>query len=140
MLFNNKGEISSDLLQAMVKQCQKQEVSFISKPNYIKETKRESELDCSCGGKLTEVSSIIDPVKYALCQCGPKPKVKTRRKRKIALAKYRRRFKQTVLCFYMAAPISRRKHYICETCGKIMGMYEAIGRNIIKVELLPMGE
>jgi len=108
-------------------------------PNYLVEIKRQTQLDCRCGGKLIEVTSLIDPNKYALWSLGPMPNVKTRRKRKIARVKYRRKFNRLKLAAILMTPLySHKPHYICFKCGTRMGYYEAIGSNMIKVEPMPL--
>jgi DNA-directed RNA polymerase subunit RPC12/RpoP len=104
---------------------------------YTIEIKSETGLDCRCGSKLTEVTSIIDAFKYALFVCGPEPRVKTRAKRKIALKKYRRKFINTKLAAILIAPLRNRPSYICESCGNRMGFYQAMAESIIKVEPMP---
>ena len=104
-------------------------------PNYLVEIKCQTQLDCRCGGKLIEVTSIIAPNKYALWSLGPMPNVKTRRKRKIARLKYRRKFNRLKLAAILIAPLHyMRPTYICDKCGNRMGFYQAIGTNLVKVE------
>jgi hypothetical protein len=109
------------------------------KLSYIIENEYPSALDCRCGSKLTEIRSIINPRRYALWLCGPEPRVKTRRKRKVVIKKYRRTFRMAMMAAFLVAPLRNRPFYRCESCGNRMGFYQAIATNIIKVEPMPPG-
>jgi len=131
-MFNKLGSIDPGIVTSALK-------VFNFKPPYVSELSNHSQLDCRCGNKLTEVYQAINPDKYALFICGPAPRVKTRRKRKVALKKYRRKLKLAKLGALMASAMWHRPYYFCEKCGTRMGFYEAIGRNLIKIEPMRSG-
>lgn len=108
-------------------------------PSYTVETKCPSELKCHCGRLLDDVRNIVVPRKYALFVCGTEPRVKTRKKRKVALKNYRRKFRRVFFAASLVNPLRNRPTYVCSTCGSHQGFYQAIARNIVSVDPLPMG-
>jgi hypothetical protein len=130
-----------DVLNNSIKQTEagRKVLSLGFRSSFTTEVSKDTNLDCRCGAKLTETRSVINPYKYALFINGPEPRVKTRAKRKIALKKFREKFKRTMLGACLAAPLRNRPSYVCNSCGRIMGFYEAIGTNIIKVEPMAPG-
>jgi hypothetical protein len=91
---------------------------------------RETEMQCSCGGKLVEVRRVLLP----------KPPRAHRKKR--INKKWRKRWEQEnrhrILASTMIG-LTQRPSYRCSKCGRNEGFYSAVGRNLIQVEPLPEG-
>jgi len=126
----------NNLKQELISKLIENQSKYVLNTDLILLECRETELECSCGGKLIQRSSILDPIKRAFSVAGPRPKVKTRKKRKIKLAQWRRKFDNAKFAATLCIPISHRIFYVCKNCEKQMGYYEAIGKNLVKIEPL----
>ncbi len=92
-----------------------------------------TKLACTCGGVLHE-RVLPTPPDFP----PPKNLSKRRRVKKKQLKRWveETRFARAVATLLHCA---RPPGYVCGTCFRHMGFYEAIGRNTFKVEPLPLG-
>ena len=91
---------------------------------------RETEMQCSCGGKLVQVRRVLLP----------KPP-RTHRKKRIN-KKWRKRWQEENRSRILASTmigLMQRPSYRCSKCGRNEGFYSAMGRNLIQVQPLPDG-
>lgn len=92
---------------------------------------RLTEMTCPCGGFLRETRSV------AVLGSGPRPH-RTKRIRKKWRKQWARQNASMIAVAGMMA-IMQPPRYRCEGCGRVEGMYRAVGRNLIQVEQLPPG-
>ena len=91
---------------------------------------KPTDLKCSCGGVLHE--KLLDPRPPLLKD---PPRSKNRRIRKKQEKRWR---EENRWRFFLHGAMNVIKCYICGTCGRHEGFYNAIAKNCFKVEPMPM--
>jgi len=123
-------DISNDIKSALIAAAIRQEES--RKKEVV--LGRPTKLHCTCGGLLHE-RPMEPPPKELL---GQPPRSRNRRIRKKQLKKWRVKAAPILMlnAFLRSGP---RSGYVCGTCKRYMGFYQAIGRNMFLIEPLPPG-
>jgi hypothetical protein len=96
---------------------------------------RATSMMCTCGGTLHEDAGVARRAR----ELAEKVVLRPRHRKKRILKKRLRAWEAKVR---LVAGVSRSMMlpgYICGTCGQRSGFYSAIGRNLFKVEPLPLG-
>lgn len=95
---------------------------------------RATELTCTCGGILHE--RMAPPIPRL--KPGPRQS-RNRRIRKKQIKKWARAHARLIMAMNIIRQTSRPMGYRCASCKRHVGFYEAIGRNVIKIEPMPGG-
>ena len=124
--------IEQGLVQAVLASAQR------AREEAKKDLGRATELRCSCGGPLHEDAGVQRRlVKLAEGSAGPKPRHRKKRILKKRMKVWRLK---VVVGLRMYGPLMlRRPGFICGACGERLGWYQAIVRNMFRVEPLPPG-
>jgi hypothetical protein len=132
------------LKQEVIKKvCEELQAAKVSAPIAIPEPKNpdENTLKCTCGGDMFAAPRYSEDeiMKSVQRIVGKIPKHKNNRIQK----KWRKKWAEKAGPVIMGLKLARAMtppRYVCSLCGKSEGFYTAIGRNLIKIEPLPLPE